>query len=136
MKDILSGLNVMHEKNFVHRDLKPENILINTENTSLGGKQSLVAKIADFGLSAEYKINLFSSENMDEKMGTILYMAPEQALGQRYGKRVDLWACGVIMYKILTGIHPFYKPTDTEKDYILKITSHDLSTSTPFSELA
>jgi serine/threonine protein kinase len=74
MKDILSGLNLMHEKNFVHRDLKPENILINIENH---GKQTLVAKIADFGLSAEYKINLFTSENMDEKMGTILYMAPE-----------------------------------------------------------
>ena len=60
---------------------------------------------------------------MDEKMGTILYMAPEQALGQRYGKRVDLWACGVIMYKILTGIHPFYNMSDNEKSYIRKITS-------------
>jgi calcium-dependent protein kinase len=76
MKDILSGLCLMHERNFVHRDLKPENILINADMED--GEVCYSAKLADFGLSTEYKVNIFSnSENMDEKLGTILYMAPE-----------------------------------------------------------
>lgn len=64
---------------------------------------------------------------MDEKMGTILYMAPEQALGQNYGKRIDLWACGIIMYKMLTGEHPFYVKGDNEKSYVKRIASEELS---------
>ncbi|CDW80264.1 protein kinase domain containing protein [Stylonychia lemnae] len=95
------------------------------------------AKIADFGLSAEYKFNVFSGqENIDEKMGTILYMAPEQALGQRYGKRIDMWACGVIMYKVLTGEHPFYKNGDDEKSYINRIAHQELKTKVQLSEQA
>ncbi len=76
MRDILNGLLIMHEKDYVHRDLKPENVLINVEYKE--GKPKYKAKLADFGLSAEYKVSIYSnSDNMDQKMGTILYMAPE-----------------------------------------------------------
>ena len=68
----------MHEKNFIHRDLKPENILLTVEVNPENGKQSFTAKIADFGLSAEYQCRVYScSDNINEKMGTVLYMAPE-----------------------------------------------------------
>lgn len=78
MKHIFCGLCLMHEKNFIHRDLKPENILLDFSTNPGNQKQIIIAKIADFGLSAEYKFNVFSGqENIDEKMGTILYMAPE-----------------------------------------------------------
>jgi len=110
MKDILSGLCQIHERNFIHRDLKPENILINVineeERATMGDKfkPRYIAKIADFGLSAEIKYGIFSGKNhIDDKMGTLLYMAPEQAQGKVYGKRVDIWALGVIMYIMLTG---------------------------------
>jgi serine/threonine protein kinase len=110
MKDILSGLCKIHERNFIHRDLKPENILINVlnedERATMGDqfKPRYIAKIADFGLSAEIKYGIFSGKNhIDDRMGTLLYMAPEQAQGKVYGKRVDLWALGVIMYIMLTG---------------------------------
>ena len=56
-------------------------------------------------------------------MGTLLYMAPEQAQGQVYGKRVDMWACGVIMFIMLTGSHPFFSPSDNESSYTSKISS-------------
>lgn len=78
MKSLLSAVEHVHSKNFVHRDLKPENVLINDENdlTSL--------KLADFGLSASFRINL--SYALNEKMGTLLFMAPEQTMNHSYGK--------------------------------------------------
>jgi serine/threonine protein kinase len=55
-------------------------------------------------LSAEIKYGIFSGKNhIDDRMGTLLYMAPEQAQGKVYGKRVDIWALGIIMYIMLTG---------------------------------
>ena len=90
--------------NFIHRDLKPENILINEtvledETYPDSPTERYTAKIADFGLSAEVHDNIFnSSQNMFEVMGTILFMAPEQATGRRYGKRVDIWALGILLY--------------------------------------
>lgn len=58
--------------------------------------------------------------------GTILYMAPEQATGQRYGKRIDLWAIGIMMYQMLTGRHPFYLNNDDEHSYINRISKEPL----------
>lgn len=69
MKSLLSAVGHVHSKNFVHRDLKPENILINDENDLTS------VKLADFGLSASFRINL--SYALNEKMGTLLFMAPE-----------------------------------------------------------
>lgn len=79
MEDILKGLCQIHIKNFIHRDLKPENILLQiNESEPADSKNRFDAKIADFGLSAEHKVNVFSEQqNVDEKMGTILFMAPE-----------------------------------------------------------
>lgn len=103
-RDICEGLNQIHKKNFIHRDLKPDNILIH-ENLLPDGSapkdrtQRYVAKITDFGLSAEVHANVFNGQsNINEVMGTILFMAPEQATGQRYGKRIDMWALGIIVF--------------------------------------
>jgi serine/threonine protein kinase len=60
MMNIFSGLCLMHEKNFIHRDLKPENILLNIDLDPQTKKENIIAKIADFGLSAEYRFNIFS----------------------------------------------------------------------------
>ena len=94
----------------------------NDELSSIDDAQEFTAKIADFGLSAEIPTNVFrGNDNINEVMGTILYMAPEQATGQRYGKRIDLWALGIIVYQMLTGKHPFYQSSDTEESYIHRI---------------
>ena len=53
-------------------------------------------------------------------------MAPEQATGKRYGKRVDMWALGIMVFQMLTGKHPFYVPGDTEETYIQRISKGNL----------
>jgi len=84
--DICNGLFQIHKKNFIHRDLKPENILIDQtnfpEDPLADASELYTAKIADFGLSAEIHANVFHGhDNINEVMGTILFMAPEQATG-------------------------------------------------------
>lgn len=77
VKNILEGLSYIHERGFMHRDLKPENILL-CENPS--HSSCLDLKIVDFGLSIEHKggsVNLH--QQIDDKVGTLIYMAPEQA---------------------------------------------------------
>jgi serine/threonine protein kinase len=116
-KDICMGLTHIHKMNYIHRDLKPENILLH-----FGDDGAITAKIADFGLTTEVNSNVFQGQDkIDQITGTILYMAPEQATGQRYGKRVDMWAIGIITFQMLTGKHPFYISNDDENTYTKRI---------------
>jgi serine/threonine-protein kinase len=106
---VLSGLVAAHEKGIVHRDIKPENVFL----TRRVGCPPLV-KLLDFGVS---KMIVPPLEGRDDDldltrtgmvMGTPYYMAPEQARGDRnLDARVDLYACGVILYEALTGRRPF-----------------------------
>jgi serine/threonine-protein kinase len=107
---VLSGLVAAHEKGVVHRDIKPENIFL----TKRVGCPP-VAKLLDFGVSKMVS-PLLSGEREEDLdltrtgmvMGTPYYMSPEQARGDRnLDARVDLWACGVIMYEALTGRRPY-----------------------------
>ena len=68
MKNILEGVDYIHEMNYIHRDLKPENIL-------LDDVRGFNVKIVDFGLSAMH--NAIRCDDLDDKIGTLLYMAPE-----------------------------------------------------------
>ena len=94
MKSLLEGVQYIHSKQIIHRDLKPENILLTSADSACTS-----VKIVDFGLSAVYHLD--SGKNDHCKAGTLVYMAPEQAIKHVYSKKVDLWACGVVMYKLL-----------------------------------
>ncbi|XP_048718112.2 microtubule-associated serine/threonine-protein kinase 2 isoform X6 [Caretta caretta] len=111
------ALEYLHNYGIVHRDLKPDNLLI----TSMGH-----IKLTDFGLS---KIGLMSlttnlyeghiekdaREFLDKQVcGTPEYIAPEVILRQGYGKPVDWWAMGVILYEFLVGCVPFFGDTPEE----------------------
>ncbi len=113
MIQVLSGLVVAHEKGIVHRDLKPDNIFLTVR---VGCPP--VAKVLDFGVSkvvssapAEPRDADLDLTRTGMVMGTPYYMSPEQASGARdLDGRVDLYACGVILYETLTGRRPFLAP--------------------------
>lgn len=114
MRPILSAVAHIHSRGFIHRDLKPENIVIDHSQES-GSLFSL--KIIDFGLTAINKACNAHFHKITERCGTLIYMAPEQARQDHYGKPVDLWACGTIMYTLLNkGAHPTYRRNVMSKE--------------------
>lgn len=111
MLQVLSGLAAAHGKNVLHRDIKPENVFLAER---AGSKP--IAKILDFGVS-KMMGNFGPSDAKREEldltktgmvMGTPYYMSPEQARGRRdLDGRVDVYACGVMMYEAICGVRPF-----------------------------
>lgn len=95
---IARGLAAAHVRNIVHRDVKPTNIIVTRDQ---------VAKIVDFGL-ARVVANSSATQTM-QTSGTLPYMAPEQVLGEPISPACDVWAFGVILVQMLTGIHPFFR---------------------------
>ena len=110
---VARGLEHAHRAQLVHRDIKPGNLLITPE-----GK----VKILDFGL-AQARQQADGSQ-MNAIAGTMAYMAPEQVRGQAVDDRADLWALGVVLYQMLTGVSPFKGKGDVAAT-ILKIIKHE-----------
>lgn len=84
----------MHRLGIMHRDLKPANILMLSSD-----KNVLDCKIADFGFSTFYNLKL----GKKEPCGSPLYMAPEIHKRKYYNHKVDIWALGIMIYKLLAG---------------------------------
>ena len=107
LHQITEGLGSAHAKGIVHRDMKPANILFRSEHS---------LAITDFGIAKAVE-----SEQLQKQltvdgalMGTLYYISPEQIIGREADKRSDLYSLGVIMYKMLTGNHPYVGSSPTE----------------------
>ena len=97
---LCQALSYIHAQGVVHRDLKPENVLL------AAAQPPYHLKLTDFGLAQIAGPDVRLTQ-VGELLGTVLYMAPEQARGQVVDHRADLYALGIILYEILTGRHPF-----------------------------
>ncbi|EGW32252.1 uncharacterized protein SPAPADRAFT_50820 [Spathaspora passalidarum NRRL Y-27907] len=118
-KQIINGINYLHQFNICHRDLKPENLLLDFNKN---------IKIADFGMAAlEIKEKL-----LETSCGSPHYASPEIVAGKNYhGAPSDIWSCGIILFALLTGHLPF--DDENIRKLLLKVQSgkfnmpHDLS---------
>ena len=104
-RQIASALGAAHEAGVVHRDLKPSNILIDESGRTA---------IADFGIARSLAGTGTGSTLPGTVMGTPDYLSPEQARGAEVDGRADLYALGLILYEMLTGVLPFAGGTQAE----------------------
>ena len=96
--DIATGMAVAHQVGIIHRDLKPANVLINDDG---------LLKIVDFGVAAAQREGDTQLTKTGYVIGSPKYMAPEQILGRKVDERADVYALGVILYEMLTGVPPY-----------------------------
>ena len=113
MRQVLAGLGYAHAQGLVHRDIKPENILVHECYARDGFGSEGVIKVTDFGLGRAATTaatgSIAYSQSLDTSAGiagTLDYMAPEQRSAGPVDHRADLYACGVVLYELLTGERP------------------------------
>lgn len=94
MQAVLEGLDTAHRAGIIHRDIKPENILLSNEGR---------IKLSDFGLAR----TVDNRTEAKDVLGTVGYMAPELVTGGAATKATDVYACGIMLYEMLTGKRPF-----------------------------
>jgi serine/threonine protein kinase len=95
---VAEALGYAHSKGITHRDIKPSNIILTPDNRT---------KLTDFGIARIEDPDAAQMTQAGDILGTPVYMAPEQVLGQRADGRTDLYALGVILYEMVVGKRPF-----------------------------
>ncbi len=111
MTQLGGALAAAHDAGIIHRDIKPENLVLIRKRNDDGEMKELL-KVCDFGIAAVQKVDVdgapeYLSSGGTTVTGTPEYMAPEAARGEKVDARSDIYACGVLLYEMATGIVPF-----------------------------
>ncbi|KAF7831285.1 calcium-dependent protein kinase 2-like [Senna tora] len=112
-RQIVNVVHICHFMGVMHRDLKPENFLLSSKD------ENALLKATDFGLS----VFIEEGKVYRDIVGSAYYVAPE-VLRRRYGKEIDIWSAGVILYILLSGVPPFW--AETEKGIFDSILQGDI----------
>uniref|UniRef100_A0A671XSW6 calcium/calmodulin-dependent protein kinase n=1 Tax=Sparus aurata TaxID=8175 RepID=A0A671XSW6_SPAAU len=120
INQILESVSHIHQHDIVHRDLKPENLLLASK------MKGAAVKLADFGLAIEVQGD---QQAWFGFAGTPGYLSPEVLRKDPYGKPVDIWACGVILYILLVGYPPFWDEDQHKLYQQIKAGAYDVSSS-------
>jgi len=96
MIPMIEAISYAHRNNIIHRDIKPSNYMIDSQGKIILTDFGISKKIGDVNLTAKNTI-----------LGSPMYMSPEQVMGKPVDRRSDLYALGMIFYRMLTGVHPF-----------------------------
>ncbi|KAK7014848.1 STE11-like protein [Favolaschia claudopus] len=114
VRQILEGLNYLHERDIIHRDIKGANILVDNK----GG-----IKISDFGISKKVEDGMLAGNRMHRPslQGSVFWMAPEVVKQSGHTRKADIWSVGCLVVEMLTGEHPW--ATLTQMQAIFKIGS-------------
>ncbi|KAJ3528972.1 hypothetical protein NMY22_g9190 [Coprinellus aureogranulatus] len=107
VRQILQGLNYLHERDIIHRDIKGANILVDNK----GG-----VKISDFGISKKVDDNLLGGNRLHRPslQGSVFWMAPEVVKQTKHTKKADIWSVGCLIVEMLTGEHPWAQLTQMQ----------------------
>lgn len=112
IRQLLEGLNALHKTGITHRDIKPNNTMITTSDS---------VKIMDFGVvKLDKEIDQDNLTSVTAFIGTISYASPEQINNLDVGPQSDIWACGIILFEMLTKRRPFEGDTadDTKRNIL------------------
>jgi len=117
VRQILTGLNYLHEQDIVHRDIKGANILVDNR----GG-----IKISDFGVSKKFEDDILagagSRGHRASLQGSVFWMAPEVVKQSGHSPKADIWSVGCVVVEMLTGEHPY--PKSSQMQAIFRIGSY------------
>lgn len=127
VRQVLTGLNYLHERDIIHRDIKGGNILVDNKG---------VIKISDFGISKKVEPKLLSMQESVLKashrpslQGSVFWMAPEVVRQTQYTRKADIWSLGCLIVEMFTGQHPY--PEFDQMQAIFKIGGADSAPDIP-----